>query len=94
MQTILHENASPGQNAHGQPIGSPVPDWTPRALPPRTPMKGTRCDVVILDPAAHIDDLWEAFQTDPERQELDVFVRRYAGEPRGAARLPRRAGEE
>ena len=65
MQTILHENPSPGLNAHGQPIGSPLKDWTPRAQPPRTPMKGTRCDVVMLDPAAHTDDLWEAFQTDP-----------------------------
>ncbi len=65
MQKILHENPSPGTNPHGQPIGTPIPGWTPRTPPPRTPMTGTRCDVVILDPAAHIDDLWEAFSADP-----------------------------
>jgi RimJ/RimL family protein N-acetyltransferase len=64
MQTILHENPSPGTNEHGQPIGTPVLAWTPRALPPRTAMTGTRCNVVILDPAAHIDDLWGAFSAD------------------------------
>lgn len=65
MQSILHENHSPAINTHGQPIGAPLPDWAPRAHPPRTPMNGTRCDVVMLDPAAHTDDLWDAFQADP-----------------------------
>lgn len=65
MQPILHENPSPGRNAHDQPIGAPLPGWTPRALPPRTPMQGARCDVIPLDPAAHTDDLWDAFQADP-----------------------------
>jgi RimJ/RimL family protein N-acetyltransferase len=65
MQSILHENASPKKNEHGQPIGTPVPDWTPRAQPPRTPMVGLRCEIVPLDPAAHTDDLWDAFQLDP-----------------------------
>jgi RimJ/RimL family protein N-acetyltransferase len=65
MQTILHENPAPDMNAHGQPIGSPVPGWSPRAQPPRTRMTGARCEIVILDPAAHIDDLWEAFSADP-----------------------------
>jgi RimJ/RimL family protein N-acetyltransferase len=65
MQSILHENPAPGTNAHGQPIGTPVPGWTARAQPPRTPMSGARSEIVILDPAAHIDDLWEAFSIDP-----------------------------
>ena len=65
MQNILHENPAPGTNAHGQPIGTPVPGWTPRAQLPRTPMKGARSEILILDPAAHIDDLWEAFSSDP-----------------------------
>lgn len=65
MQPILHENESPLRNSHDQPIGAPLPDWTPRAQPPRTAMTGARCDVVMLDPAAHANDLWDAFQADP-----------------------------
>ena len=65
MHSILHENPSPGENAHGQPIGTPVPGWTPRTQPPRTAMTGVRCTIVPLDPAAHTDDLWDAFSADP-----------------------------
>ncbi len=64
MQKILHENPSPGHNTHDQPIGAPLPGWSARAQPPQTPMRGTLADVVMLDPAAHTDDLWDAFQAD------------------------------
>jgi RimJ/RimL family protein N-acetyltransferase len=80
MQSILHENPAPATNAHGQPIGSPVPGWAPRAQPPRTPMSGTRCEIVILEPAAHIDDLWDAFSADPSgRSWTYLFVDMPAG---------------
>jgi RimJ/RimL family protein N-acetyltransferase len=52
------------QNDHGQPIGSPVPDWTPRPLPPLTAMTGRFCRVEPLVPATHAADLFEANRTD------------------------------
>lgn len=48
-------------NQFGQPIGAPVPDWTPRPKPPRTSMVGRLCRVEALDPAHHIDDMHAAF---------------------------------
>lgn len=57
---------SPRTNDLGQPIGFPVPDWTPRPGPPRTPMAGRTCDVVPLDPARHSDALFAAFAADRE----------------------------
>lgn len=50
-------------NAHGQPIGAPVPDWTGCAPIPRTPMHGRTCDVIPLEPA-HATALHAAFSTD------------------------------
>ncbi len=53
-------------NALGQPIGFPVPNWTPRPRPPRTPMAGRYCRVEPLDPARHAHDLWVANADDAE----------------------------
>jgi RimJ/RimL family protein N-acetyltransferase len=44
-------------NEWGQPIGYPVPDWTPRPRPPRTAMEGRLCRLEPLDPARHAADL-------------------------------------
>lgn len=65
MNPILHENSAPKVNAHGQPVGAPVPGWQPRPRPERTPMEGRTCRVVPLHPAAHTADLWQAFSADP-----------------------------
>lgn len=48
------------QNGFGQPIGFPVPGWTPRPRPPRTAMEGRYCRVEPLDPGRHADDLFAA----------------------------------
>ena len=48
------------QNAHGQPVGAPVPGWEPRPRPPRTPMVGRFCRVEPLDVARHAGELYEA----------------------------------
>lgn len=48
------------RNEFGQPIGFPVPDWTPRPLPPRTPMTGRWCRVEPLDIDRHAPELHEA----------------------------------
>lgn len=57
---------SPERNALGQPIGFPVPGWTPRPRPPRTAMEGRTCRVEPLDPARHADDLFTAAAEDAE----------------------------
>lgn len=44
----------------GDPIGEPVPGWTPRPLPARAPMSGRYCRLEPLSPDAHARDLWEA----------------------------------
>lgn len=46
-------------NEHGQPVGDPVPDWSPRPLPQRVVLDGAH---VRLEPVAdaHADDLHAA----------------------------------
>ena len=51
-------------NELGQPIGTALPDWTPRPRPPRTPMEGRFCRVEPLDPGRHAPDLYEAYAED------------------------------
>ena len=53
-------------NNLGQPIGRPVPGWTARPRPPRTPIEGTFCRIEPLDPACHADDLFAANSRDAE----------------------------
>jgi len=54
------------RNHLGQPVGAPLPDWTPRRLPPRTPMAGRFCTVVPLDPERHAAQLFAAYAEDVE----------------------------
>ena len=49
-----------------QPIGAPVPGWTARPAPPRTPMQGRFCRVEPLDPARHGEELFAANRLDAE----------------------------
>jgi len=53
-------------NNLGQPVGDPLPDWTPCPLPPRTPMQGRTCRLEPLDPARHAKELFEAYSTDTD----------------------------
>ncbi len=53
-------------NEFGQPIGKPLPDWSPRPFPPRMPMTGRFCRVEPLDPDRHAADLFAANSDDPE----------------------------
>ncbi len=52
-------------NEFGQPVGEPVPNWTERPRPPRTPMSGTYCRVEPLD-VAHAADLHAAYAADTD----------------------------
>jgi RimJ/RimL family protein N-acetyltransferase len=53
-------------NEFGQPIGVPLPDWTARPRPPRSPMEGRFCRVEPIDPARHAGDLHAANLLDKE----------------------------
>jgi RimJ/RimL family protein N-acetyltransferase len=48
-------------NEFGQPIGSPLPNWTPPPHPPREPIVGRYCRLEPLDPAIHAAALYEAY---------------------------------
>ena len=43
-----------------QSIGTPLPSWTTRPRPPRTPMHGRFCRVEPLNPARHAEELFAA----------------------------------
>lgn len=53
-------------NHLGQPVGAPLPDWTPRARPPRTPMAGRLCRLEPLEAGRHAEALHEAHRADRE----------------------------
>lgn len=53
-------------NHLGQPIGFPVPDWSPRQRPSRTAMEGRHCRLEPLDPDRHAADLHDANSDDRE----------------------------
>ncbi len=53
-------------NELGQPIGFPLPNWTPRRRPPRSAMEGRFCIVEPVDPARHALDLHAANSLDRE----------------------------
>src|SRR3546814_14847253 len=53
-------------NELGQPVGTPVPGWTPRQAPPRESMEGRLCRVAPLDPARHAENLFAAYRADKE----------------------------
>src|ERR1700686_4512443 len=53
-------------NDLGQRVGLPVPGWSPRPLPPRTPMVGRFCTVEPLDRERHAADLFAANAEDRE----------------------------
>ena len=53
------------RNALGQPIGPPLPGWTPPPRPPRETMQGRYCRVEPLDAARHAADLHAANSLDP-----------------------------
>ncbi|MGE3960783.1 MAG: GNAT family N-acetyltransferase [Dehalococcoidia bacterium] len=65
-KTVMERPTSPHENAIGQPVGAPLPDWAPRPFPARETMRGRTCRLEPLDPARHADDLFAAFAEDAE----------------------------
>lgn len=68
-------------NELGHPVGSPVLGWTPRPVPPRTPMQGRFCIVEPLDPERHAAQLFAAYAEDTGGQ-LWTYL------PRGPYAMP------
>jgi RimJ/RimL family protein N-acetyltransferase len=58
--------SQPHRNEFGQPIGPPLPDWTARPLPSRTPILGRFCRVERVDPARHAAELFDANSDDAD----------------------------
>lgn len=52
------------RNELDQPIGAPVPGWSPRPRPPHTPIEGRYCAVEKLDADRHASDLFAANSED------------------------------
>ncbi len=50
----------------GQPVGSPVANWTARPKPPRAPIEGRFCRIEMLDPAKHATDLFAGNRVDAD----------------------------
>jgi RimJ/RimL family protein N-acetyltransferase len=53
-------------NAHGQPIGLPLPDWTPRPRPARVTLDGSHCRLEPLDAQRHGAELYAAYAAAPD----------------------------
>lgn len=53
-------------NEYGQPIGAPLPDWTPRPLPTAETLEGAYCRLERLSAERHADDLFAAYRTAPD----------------------------
>ncbi|MFF4243478.1 GNAT family N-acetyltransferase [Streptomyces sp. NPDC001822] len=95
-------------NEFGQPIGEPMPGWTPRPLPPGGRLSGRYCRLEALDPARHAQDVFAALcsaQDDrdwtymavgpfPSAAEFEAWVREAASgtDPRHYAVIDRRSG--
>ena len=59
-ESRMNSNDHMRANEHGQPIGFPLPDWTPPPFPPHVALDGRYCRLEPLSAAAHARDLWEA----------------------------------
>jgi hypothetical protein len=53
-------------NPLGQPIGEPLPGWSPRPRPPRTVLQGRVCRLSPLDADRHTVALHAAYAEDGE----------------------------
>jgi RimJ/RimL family protein N-acetyltransferase len=54
------------RNHLDQPVGAPLPGWSPRKLPPRTAVSSRFCTVAPLDPERHAAQLFAAYAEDRE----------------------------
>lgn len=57
---------TPNLNAYDQPVGDPLPGWTPRPAPERVVLDGGYCRLEPLDAERHADELYEAYATETD----------------------------
>lgn len=50
-------------NEYGQPIGAPVPGWSPRPLPSAETLEGAYCRLERLNAQRHGEDLYAAYRS-------------------------------
>lgn len=62
-------------NEFGQPIGEPIPGWTPRPRPPHGPMEGRYCRLEKLDPDRHAAPLFAAYREAPDWRDWTYLPR-------------------
>lgn len=53
-------------NDFGQPVGEPLPGWTPRPAPTPVTLTGRRVRIEPLDPSRHATDLAAAYRAAPD----------------------------
>lgn len=53
-------------NRFGQPVGAALPNWTPRAWPPRSALDGHFCRLEPLKARRHADSLFAAYNEAPD----------------------------
>jgi RimJ/RimL family protein N-acetyltransferase len=68
------------RSPYGQPVGFPVPGWTPRPRPPRSAVAGRFCRLEPLDPARHGPELFAANAEDDGRMWTYLPVGPFDGE--------------
>jgi len=61
-------------NAYGQPIGAPLPDWSPRERPAHTLIEGRYCRLEPLDAARHAADLYAAYSQAPDGRDWTYMI--------------------
>ena len=74
--TMADSSKAPAASAHflgGKPVGRPLPDWKPLAVPtiPKSGIKGRTVTLEPLDVDKHADSLWDACCLDPATQNKD-----------------------
>ncbi|MBK9606506.1 MAG: GNAT family N-acetyltransferase [Betaproteobacteria bacterium] len=66
-------------NEYQQPIGPPVPGWSPRPLPPRSAIVGRYCRIEPVDVERHAADLFQAYsEASDSRDWTYLFVGPFA----------------
>jgi RimJ/RimL family protein N-acetyltransferase len=66
VKPLSEAGMEPTRNDLGQPIGFPLPGWSPPPAPPREPMEGRYCRLEPLDPGRHADALFAANAEDTD----------------------------
>jgi RimJ/RimL family protein N-acetyltransferase len=57
---------STSTNEYGQPVGAPLPGWTPRPLPSAVTLEGRYCRLEPLDAQRHAQALFDAYRAAPD----------------------------